>query len=93
MTLTIDLRPQHTPRGLAIQQADADRIAGVLHYASAVHGRGGGVDWHLAESRRRLNAATKGYGAADVPMEWFRTGRWAYQAETSCNTATSREGT
>ena len=86
LTLTVDLTPQRSKRGQLVQQADADTIGGTLHYVQARHRNSGGAK-HLAESRRRLEQAAKGYEAAEVSVEWFRVKRWEYevaQAEEQC---------
>ena len=86
LTLTVDLREQTTARGRAIQQADCDRIAGVLHYVAA-HQLHSGAAPYLAEARRRLDAAADAYQTHGLGVEWIRTGRWASevkQAEATC---------
>ena len=77
--LTVDLRPQSTPRGRTLQDADAARIAGVIHYASACRRRSTAAR-QLHRAHQRLKEATAGYAAAELSMEWFVTGRWEHQA-------------
>ena len=80
LTLSADLREQSTPRGRALQQADLDRIAGVLHFFAA-HKRNSGAAPYLAEARRRLDAAALGYETNGLAIEWIRTAAWSAEAK------------
>ena len=79
LSISVDLRPQHTPRGAALQDADCARIGGVAHYVAGCRRRSKAAR-HLYESARRLKEATERYADAGLSMEWYVAGRWEYQA-------------
>jgi hypothetical protein len=82
--LTLDLRQQTTARGRTLQAADAARIGGVVSYASACRRRSMAAR-QLHRAHQRLREATEGYAAAGLPMEWYRTARWEYQAAVAAS--------
>ena len=81
MEISVDLRPQRTKRGRIIQDADAHRVAGVLHFAAAVRGRSTNAARHLDAARQRLRAAATGYQQGGIGLAWWCAAKWCGEIE------------